>query len=137
MQGVTMRHCGWNNETASQELEAALHSEINTLGNPKAALFAFCMALMAYDVQSTIRAALRSVHVEEKVAREVSGYYVAGEIQMTRRGMMIAIPEDEWVVFHDLSPAEVADVLMSLERSVSSPNLRKNARGPKKPKPEK
>ncbi|HMB05870.1 MAG TPA: hypothetical protein VKP69_19305, partial [Isosphaeraceae bacterium] len=40
-------------------------------------------------------------HGEEKVAEEVSGYYVADEIQMTHRGMMIAIPEDEWVVFHD------------------------------------
>ena len=127
----------WTIETAFQELEATLHSEINTLGYPKAALFAFCVALVAYNVQSTIKAALRSVHGEEKVAQEVSGYYVADEIQMTRRGMMIAIPEDEWVVFHDLSPVELADVLVSLARSVSLPKLRKHPRGPKKPMPEK
>ena len=56
---------------------------------------------------------------------------------MTYRGMMIAIPEDEWVVFHDLPAVELAEVLVSLARSVSLPKLRKHPRGPKKPKPKK
>jgi hypothetical protein len=51
--------------------------------------------------------------------------------------MMIAIPEDEWVVFHDLPAVELAEVLVSLARSVSLPKLRKHPRGPKKPKPRK
>ena len=51
--------------------------------------------------------------------------------------MMIAIPEDEWVVFHDLPPGELADVLIGLAQSVSLPKLRKHPRGPKKPKPKK
>ena len=38
----------WSIETAFQELEAHLHSEINSLGYPKAALFGFCVALVAY-----------------------------------------------------------------------------------------
>jgi IS4 transposase len=124
----------WTIETAFQELEATLNSEITTLGYPKAALFAFCVALVAYNVLSTLKAALRSVHGEEVVAEEVSGYYVADEIQMTRRGMMIAIPEDEWAVFHDLTPVALADILVRLARSVSLPKFRKHPRGPKKPK---
>jgi IS4 transposase len=127
----------WTIETAFQELEATLNSEINTLGYPKAALFAFCVALVAYNVLSTLKAALRSVHGEEVVAEEVSGYYVADEIQMTRRGMMIAIPEDEWAVFHDLTPVALADILVRLARSVPLPKFRKHPRGPKKPKPKK
>jgi IS4 transposase len=127
----------WTIETAFQELEATLHSEVNTLGYPKAALFAFCVALVAYNVLSTIKAALRSVHGEEKIAEEVSGYYVADEIEMTHRGMMIAIPEDEWVVFHDLPSVELANVLVRLAQSVSLPKLRKHPRGPKTPKPKK
>ena len=35
----------WGIETAFQKLEKYLHSEINTLGYPKAALFGFCLAL--------------------------------------------------------------------------------------------
>jgi hypothetical protein len=127
----------WQIETAFQELEATLHSEINTLGFPKAALFAFCVALVSYNVLGALKAVLRSVHGEAVVAEEVSGYYVADEIQMTHRGMMVAIPEDEWVVFRDLAPVELADVLVRLARSVSLPRLRKHPRGPKKPKPKK
>src|SRR5512135_9239 len=127
----------WTIETAFQELEATLHSEVNTLGYPKAALFAFCVALVSYDVLSTLKAALRSVHGEAKVAEEVSGYYVADEIQMTHRGMMIAIPEDEWAVFHDLPPVELAEVLVRLAQAVPLPKFRKHPRGPKKPKPKK
>jgi IS4 transposase len=125
----------WTIETAFAELEATLDGEINTLGYPKAALFAFCVALVSYDVLSTLKAALRSVHGEEVVAEEVSGYYVADEIQMTHRGMMIAIPEDEWVVFRDLIPGELAGVLVRLARSVPLPKFRRHPRGPKKPKP--
>src|SRR4051795_6953206 len=127
----------WTIETAFQELEATLNGEINALGYPKAALFAFCVALVSYNVLSTVKAALRSVHGEEKVEEEVSGYYVADEIQMTHRGMMIAIPEDEWVVFHDLPAVELAEVLVSLARAVPLPKYREHPRGPKKPKPEK
>ena len=127
----------WTIETAFQELGATLNGEINALGYPKAALFAFCVALVSYNVLSTIKGALRSVHGEEEVAQEVSGYYVADEVQMTHRGMMIAIPEDEWVVFHDLPAVKLAEVLVSLARTVSLPKLRRHPRGPKKPKPEK
>ena len=73
----------WTIETAFAELEETLNGEVNTLGYPKAALFAFCVALVAYNVLSTLKAALRAVHGEEVVAEEVSGYYVAEEIKMS------------------------------------------------------
>lgn len=40
----------WTLETAFQHLDAYFHSEINTLGHPKAALFGFYLALVAYNV---------------------------------------------------------------------------------------
>ena len=87
----------WTIETAFQELEATLDGEINTLGYPKAALFAFCVALVSYNLMSVIKAALRTVHGEQVVEEEVSGYHLANEVTRTHDGMMIAIPEDEWV----------------------------------------
>lgn len=125
----------WTIETAFAELEATLNGEINTLGYPKAALFAFCVALVSYNVLSTIKAALRSVHGEKVVAKDVSGYYVANEIKRVNDGMMIAIPEDEWVVFHDLTPKELAEVLVQLAKAVRLPKYQKSTRGPKQPKP--
>jgi IS4 transposase len=127
----------WTIETAFAELEATLEGEVNTLGYPRAALFAFCVALVSYNVLSTLKAALRSVHGEEVVAEQVSGYSVAEEVTMTHRGMMIAIPEDEWVVFREMAPAELAGVLVKLAEAVRLPAYRKHPRGPKKPKPKK
>ena len=50
--GADTSGCGlyrkrWTLETAFQHLEAYFHSEIHTLGYPKAALFGFCLALVA------------------------------------------------------------------------------------------
>src|SRR3954464_12261782 len=104
----------WLIETAFAELEETLNGEVNTLGYPKAALLGFCVALVAYNVLSTLKGALRSVHGEATVAEDVSGYYVADEIKRVHDGMMIAIPEDEWVVFHDLAAVELAGVLGEL-----------------------
>ncbi len=50
---------------------------------------------------------------------------------------MIAIHEDEWLLFHDLPSAELAEVLVNLAWSVCLPRLRKHPRRPKKPKPSK
>ena len=113
----------WTIETAFAELEATLDGEINTLGYPKAALLAFCVALVSYNVLSTVKAALRAVHGEEVVAKDVSAYYVAEEITMTHRGMRIAIPEDEWVVFQEMTPVELAGVLVGLAAAVRLPGI--------------
>ncbi len=86
-----------------QELEAHLHSEINTLGYPKAALFGFCVALVAYNVLAVIKRALRTQQGEETIEKELSGYSLAGNIARTYDGMMIALPDKEWVVFQTMS----------------------------------
>jgi IS4 transposase len=125
----------WTLETAFQHLEAYLHSEINTLGYPKAALFGFCLALVAYNMFALVLAALRGVHGESTVEEEVSLYYVANEIAETSKGMMIAIPEPEWYVFRTMSAAEMAATLLDLARRVRLRAFRKSPRGPKKPRP--
>jgi hypothetical protein len=125
----------WTLETAFQELEASLHGEINTLGYPKAALFAFSVALVSYNVLSTVKAALRSVHGTKVADTEVSGSDLAEEVAGTYRGMMIAVPKDEWVVFHGMSPREISPFLKQLARAVRLSEFRKQPRGPKKPRP--
>ena len=127
----------WTLETAFQELEAALHGEINALGYPKAALFAFALALVAYNVLSTVKAALRSVHGEAASDDKISGSDLAEEVSGTHRGMMIAIPEDEWVVFQEMSPQEICPYLKTLAAAVRLAEFRKQRRGPKKPRPQK
>jgi IS4 transposase len=127
----------WTIETAFQELEATLEGEIDTLGYPKAALFAFCVALLSYNVMSTVKAALRAAHGAEVITEQFSGYYLADEVRMSYRGMIRAIPKDEWVEFQEMPARELAALLVGWARTVPLSEYRKSPRGPKKPKPEK
>jgi IS4 transposase len=126
----------WTIETAFQEMEKTLKGEIKELGYPKAALFSFCVALLSYNVMSTVKAALRAVHGVE-ATETVSGFYVADEVKMNHRGMMKAIPKDEWVEFQEMSPVKLAELLVEWAQTVPLSEYRKKPRGPKKPKPEK
>ena len=62
----------WTVETFFQVITTSLNCEIKTLGYPRAALFSFSMALLAYNVLSTLRAALRSVHGTGKIEAGLS-----------------------------------------------------------------
>jgi IS4 transposase len=124
----------WTLETAFQEVAENLQGEINTLGYPKAALFGFCMALVAYNILSVVKAAVRGVHGVDEAAR-MSAYYMADEIAGTYRGMMIAIPASYWTRhFADLSPTQMARELTALAKTIRLPRYRKNKWTPKKPK---
>lgn len=122
----------WKLETLFQVLTENLCCEIKTLGYPKAALFTFCIALVAYNVLSTIQAALRSVYGTEKIEAEISSYYLADEIKGTYRGMMIAIPPGEWCVFQNMTFTELSQILQHLAGLVNLKTFRRHPRDPKK-----
>lgn len=121
----------WTIETMFQELEAHLQSEINTLGYPQAALFGFCVALIAYNVLAVVKAALRQVHGEGKIRNEVSGYYLAGEISRTHEGMRIAVEPQEWKVFQTMTQQIFVDAMLQLAQNVQLGKYKKHRRGPK------
>jgi hypothetical protein len=93
------------------------------------------VALVAFNVLSVVKAALRAAHGVKTIEEVLSTYYLADEIAGTYRGMMIAIPEKHWNVFATATPAQLADVLKELARKVDLAKLTKHPRGPKKPKP--
>ena len=123
----------WTIETSFQELEKWFNSEINSLGYPPAALFGFCVALISYMIVSVIKAALSSIHGSKVIEEQVSGYYLADEISATYRGMMIAVDAEQWVIFRQLTPAQLVQLLRKLARKVKLSAFRKHPRGPKKP----
>jgi len=125
----------WKIETVFQELTEHLNSEINTLGYPPAALFGFCVALVSYMILSVVKAALSSEYGAETVENEVSGYYLSDEISGTYRGMIIAIRDEEWAEFRNLSQSDFVVVLKQLAKNVKLSRFRKHPRGPKKPAP--
>ena len=126
----------WSIETAFLEITTTLTCEINALGYPKAALFTFCLALLAYNAVSLIKAALRSARGRAQINDDVSGYYLALEISRTYDGMMIAIPAPHWAWFRALSAQEFANALRELSTAVDLAKYQKHPRGPKRKPPD-
>ena len=124
----------WTIEGRFGEMALALNAEIDTLCYPKAALFAFCLGLAASNVLAAIRAALRAAHGAEAV-EEISGYYLADELAGTYRGMMIALPPQEWEAFAALTAEAFAALLREWAAGVRLAAFRRHRRGPKKPPP--
>jgi hypothetical protein len=126
----------WTIEGRFYEVTQTLNCEPNTLGYPKAALFAFCLALVASNAVALMRASLRTVHDLGDV-EEMSRHYVALEIRETYVGMMIALPPARWIAFRKLDTAELAEALREVAAYVQPTKYRKARRGPKKPPPPK
>ena len=123
----------WLIEGAFLELSTVLQCEVKALCYPAAALFAFCVAVVAYNMLGVLKAALRGTHGAEKIDKEVSGYYIAGELKRVYEGMMIAIPDEYWRVFGAMPSAEFAAFLREMAARVFLPKYKKHPRGPKKP----
>jgi len=126
----------WTIESAFQEVEQALRSEVNTLCYPKAALLAFCVALLTYNVMSVLKSAMRIAHDDPSLLIELSGYYLAEEIAATYWGMMIAIEPPQWTKnFAQLTAADLAELLKQLAKQADVRRYQKHKRAPKKPPP--
>ena len=126
----------WTIETLFLEITQTLACEINTLCYPPAALFVFCLALVAANAVAVIKAALRAAHGDEK-ADELSGYYLALEIKQVHEGMMIALPPPCWEIFCGMTVPSFAKMLKKIAAHVDLAMYRKTPRGPKKPPPKK
>lgn len=125
----------WSIETLFQVLTENFDGEIKTLGYPPAALFSFSMALVAYNILATVKAALRATHGAGKIESALSWYYLVEEVQSTYRGMAIAIPPDYWQSWTTASSEKVAQMLLELARRVNLSTFLKQPRAPKKKKP--
>jgi hypothetical protein len=122
----------WTIEGLFLEMAQTLNAEPQTLAYPKAALFAFCLALLASNAVALLKAAVRAEHGQEAV-ETLSAYYAALDIQQVHRGMMIALPAPQWERFSAMSTAELAAALREMARAIDLPRYRKSTRGPKKP----
>jgi hypothetical protein len=127
----------WTIERAFWHLSEELQSEIDTLGYPKAALFGFCVALVAYNVVSLVKGTIRAVWGEEFVREELSMYYLALEVSRVTPGMLIATGERAWREFVTMTPVQFAKTLRALAKQMDLRKYTKAKRGPKKKPPKK
>jgi hypothetical protein len=131
---VELYRTRWRIETAFHKLERHLHAEICTLGYPPAALFGFCLGLVAFNLYAVVMAALRAAHPRHDIDAEVSEYSMAAEIATTFNGLDIAVSQGEWAQLARTAPDHLSTLLLQIAAQVDLKMLRKTPRGPKKPR---
>jgi IS4 transposase len=121
----------WRIEMMFQRLESVLQSEIPALGHPRAALLAFGVAILAYNVLAIIARAITVQHQLDTEKIEISSYYVATTIKADYAGMMIAITQSTWDTYEQFSARKLAQSLLRIAAHAEPHRLRKHPRGPK------
>jgi len=122
----------WSVEGMFQVITDTFRCELNSLGYPRAALFVFCVAIVSFNILSTVKAALKLVHGADKITAGLSDYYLVEEVQGTFRGMMIALPAPEWKPFRQMSVEQFALTLQQWAELVNLKRFSSTPRGPKK-----
>lgn len=123
----------WTIEAVFNELTVGLKCEVNTLGYPKAALFAFSIAVLLENSLGLLKRAIATVHPDFE--GELSGHRMATELSSCYDGMLVAIPPEEWEIFRTLTNREFALLLKDMLQYLDPRDYEVRKRGPKKPKP--
>lgn len=126
----------WRIEAMFQRLESVLQSEIKALGQPPAALFAFGVSVLAYNVLSMLMSAVRVRHAKtlEEQGMELSPYYLALEIRAHYAGMRIATDKRDFAPYRGWSANDFAKTLLEWATHINPRYLRSHPRKPKTPK---
>jgi IS4 transposase len=127
----------WTVEGAFQTLTDVLRCEVETLGYPRAALFSFATAVLAYNAYAVVKAAMRMAHGTDAIKEKLSDYHLLSDVAATYVGMDIAVADECWDPYRVMSLSDFAEALMKLAGRVKLTRYPKNKRGPKKPQPRK
>jgi Transposase DDE domain len=123
----------WTIENHFQRLTDYLNCEVPTLGEPRAALFAFATSLIAGNILAVVIAALAAAQGKE-LTDNLSYHYLVDDVAGNYRGMMVALPPKQWEFIRAYTPKELAKLLHDIARNADPVLLRKTVRGPKKPR---
>ena len=127
----------WTVEGAFQTLTDVLRCEVETLGYPRAALFSFATAVLAYNTYTVVQASLRAAHGVAVIREKLSDYHLMSDVAATYVGMDIAVPEECWEPYRALPASGFAKAMVQLAHRVQLARYPKKKRGPKKPQPRK
>ena len=92
------------------------------------------MALVAYNLVSTLKGVLAGVHGSD-CHEKLSYYYLGEEFDATYQGMMIALPPEDWSDLGTMSLPQFSSLLQDWAQSVNLKAFTSSPRKPKKKKP--
>lgn len=115
----------WLVETAFQKLTVELRCEVTSLGYPRAALFAFAVAVVVYNTLAVVWAAMRAAHGARVMDEQISTYYVANEMAKAAESLAIMVDAEEWALFTTLSAGAMSAWLLACAGAVELRKYRK------------
>jgi IS4 transposase len=121
----------WRIEAMFQRLESVLHSELSTLGHPRAALLGFAVSLLAYNLLALLKRFVEYAHRPQLPEFEASTYHLALQLKSAYEGMLIALPSQEWQHWGTDDPDILAQQLLLLAQNVKPKSVATAKRGPK------
>jgi hypothetical protein len=124
----------WRIEQHFALVKAVLHGEIDSLGRPRAALFAMGMALVAANALAVVKQALRVEHGAAEFEK-LSGYYLADEVAGNYRAVDVLVAASEWAALGSEPVGAFWGWCRGVATAVRTRGLHKHPRGPKKKPP--
>ena len=134
----------WRIEGMFGRLESVLHSELRSLGHPRAALLGFAAAVLAYNVLALLQRAVEQAHQPPPAPPspaapppplKVSCFHLAQQVRGGYEGLLIALPPEHWPCWDEADPAGLAQHLLRLARNINPRQVATSKRGPKAAKP--
>ncbi|MCH8148963.1 MAG: transposase [Planctomycetes bacterium] len=124
----------WTIERHFDLIKNALHGQVESLGQPRASIFARCMSRVACNALAVVQGALTTTHGEEETEK-LSGYYLADEIAGNDRAVDALLPQRE---LDDLTTRDAKHFwswCRSVARQIRPQAFYAHPRGPKRPPP--
>ena len=122
----------WSIEGLFGRLESVLHSEIVSLGQPRAACLAFAAARLAYNVLALVARCVERAHAP---APPVSLFHLVVHIRSGFEGLLIALPPEHWPGPVEGGMAGLVERLLRVARRIDPKRVAAPKRGPKRKAP--
>ena len=121
----------WRVKGMFGRLESVLHSELRSLGHPRAALLGFAAAVLAHNVLALLQRRVEQAHSQHTPPPDVFTFHLAVQVRGSYEGLLIAVPPECWPPSQQTDPAGLARRLLSLARRINPRQVAISKRGPK------
>ena len=119
----------WTIETLFNVLTTTLRCEVSTLGYPRAALFAFAVALVSSNLIAALRTAIRSVHGANAEVL-LSTFYIVGAVQRGFQTFLDGVGAEAIAMREHMTQTELALFLKTCAAHIDLSRYRKSPKRP-------
>jgi hypothetical protein len=124
----------WTIELHFDVIKNHLHGEIESLGQPSAAIFVLCLSMVAANALAIVQRAIEITHGREAFER-LSGYYLADEIAGNYRAVDVLLQQSELDHLTQQTPKAFWRWCLQIAKQIRPAAFSTQPRGPKLPPP--